>query len=99
MEETGFIVVDQNAIHGIGMTQDSAWRDMEESMKTAKIPHWSEIEPDSWGNPAPWKEEDFKTIPASLALLRQVLDFGGNVGFEIVDGIARRETPDHFGST
>lgn len=88
LEASGFIIADESAIFGVGLTQEAAWADLKRGMTLAHIPHQSEVDTYDTYCPKYWHEDNFTVLPATAALLADVEAHGGSIGFALVQGIA-----------
>lgn len=87
IEHAGYIVHDNEAIHGTGRTADEAWADFERVMQDAGIELVDEA-PDG-DMPGSWtKRSNFKIRSSSNDLLEVVKACGGDVVWAVRDGIA-----------
>jgi len=88
IQAAGFIVHDNELIHGVGATADEAWADMKQTMDAANI-SLLEDDADSEAELGSWTlASDMKLRAASADLLRDVVDRGGNCGWYVVGGVA-----------
>jgi len=87
----GFIIADEDAIFGVGPTQEAAWADLKAYMKSAHMLHLSEVNTEDTFCPKYWHEDQFTVLPATAALLADVEKHGGGIGFAMVQGIACTE--------
>jgi hypothetical protein len=83
----GYIVHSNETIDGTGATADEAWADFRRTMEQAGIDVLPEApEPDYQGS---WAlESDFHIRSATAALIAQVVDCGGHLGWKVINGIA-----------
>jgi hypothetical protein len=84
METVGYIIQDNNgyAIFGIGATADAAW-----SMVVDCVGYFHDGR-DNTISPQEARETQFRTYPATAALLNAVDEMGGAIAWDIVDGVA-----------
>lgn len=86
----GFVIVMHNgpAIWGCGDTEANAWVDFRAGMDGAGIRVVDEPEEPAFGEPEPAAISDYRAAPATAALVRHVMNDGGDISWRIVDGIA-----------
>ena len=98
IESAGFIVLDNELIHGTGTTAQAAWDDLLNTMiqanihmiddrkyRTAEQEADDEAIQDAGGS---WtKASGFRILPASAALLAQIDTHGGNLAWTYVSGV------------
>jgi hypothetical protein len=83
-----YVVCNNEAIWGVGETEDMAWTDFVRQMENANILIVS------WGGEPPddgsaWtRGHDYRVRPATAALLAQVEAEGGNIGWREAGGVA-----------
>lgn len=83
----GYIVVDNEAIHGTGPTADAAWADMLETMKEGGIEVLDD-DADSTEQQGGWtRASSFKIRAASAVLIAAVKERGGDIGWHDVGGV------------
>ena len=88
IQSAGYIVVDNEAIHGRGLTAQTAWEDFLETMGYANIAVLSD-DADTYAELGSWvKASDFRILSASADLLEQVEAKGGAEGWWNVGGVA-----------
>jgi hypothetical protein len=84
----GYVVTDNELIHGYGDTADAAWADMERTMAAAQI-HLLDDDDDSHERVDSWaRRSDFTVRAASAALLADTKTMGGAIGWYDVGGVA-----------
>jgi hypothetical protein len=88
IQAAGFIIADDAAIWGAGVTEDAAWADLRNGMKLARVPHDSEVDMEDTYRPRSWSEDRFTVIPATAALLARVEECGGAISYGMVGDIA-----------
>lgn len=77
----GFVVVDDAAIWGAGLTEEKAWAEVREGMRLARIPHESEVDTEDTYCPRYWSEDRFEVHEATAALLKLVDECGGDIAW------------------
>ena len=89
MTAAGYVVVDNEAIWGLGETADAAWADMVDGMSRAGVSVVDEFETDDRGDyPDQTLASNFKIVPATAALLALVEAHGGAIAWRQCDGVA-----------
>ncbi len=89
IECAGYIVCDNEAIHGRGLTEDEAWADMVRELGMANVRVIDEPTEEDIDSPGAWSlSSSFKIRPASAALLQAVEERGGAIGWFSVNGVA-----------
>jgi hypothetical protein len=87
IEPAGYVIFDNEAIHGAGKTADEAWDDFERAMKAAGTSLVDEA-PDE-DMPGNWtKRSNFSIRSASENLLWKVRYQGGDIAWAVCNGIA-----------
>lgn len=87
-ESTGYIVTDNELIHGYGPSADAAWADAIRTLDMARIKLLADDE-DSTEELGSWmRASDLKIRPASPQMLADVEAKGGAIGWRIRDGVA-----------
>lgn len=87
IQHAGYVIsdIENNVIYGMGATVDVAWQQVKDEV-LAKNPVL-----DYDGNPAPEDdvfETHYRVHSATQALLDDVAEFGGNIAWRRVDGVA-----------
>ena len=87
IEAAGYIVTDNELIHGVGATADEAWADALTILHDARIVLLSDDDDtEQYGS---WMRESYLHIrSASAGLLRDVEDKGGDCGWHMAGGVA-----------
>lgn len=89
LQSAGYIVCDNEAIHGYGPTADEAWADFMNTMAQANIRVVAEPDEADIDSPGDWtRESDYQIKSASAGLIQRVKDQGGNLAWSYVSGIA-----------
>jgi hypothetical protein len=88
IQAAGFVVTDNECIHGYGATENEAWADMLNTMEQANIILLDDDE-DSSEQMGSWTRESSMTIlPATAALIADVEAKGGAIGWRMVGEVA-----------
>jgi hypothetical protein len=92
IKPAGYIVADANLIHGTGKTAEAAVADAMNALAAARVTIIDENHSTDWLYGA-WqgsriRASDFKTIPATVALIEDVHVRGGACGWFEAGGVA-----------
>lgn len=82
VQSNGFIVAGNDAIWGVGSTEDAAWADFKKGMAKAGINVVPERNPDTRAEET--LESEYEVIAASQALIDLVASAGGNISWSKV---------------
>jgi hypothetical protein len=91
IKAVGYLLADNDAIWGVGATEDAAWDDLRAGKKAAGVPHESEVDTDDTYCPKYWTEDQFTAMPATAALLTKVEARGGLIAWTVVGNVACTE--------
>ncbi len=84
----GYVVTDNELVHGYGATADAAWGDARDTLRHAGTVLLGDSD-DSDGQHGPWMRESALVIrSATRALLDDVAAKGGAIGWHMARGVA-----------